>query len=386
MKRLFQLSLTALVAIVFVPRVFADASIDINSLAESLIANYEKRKYAFEPKKIAILNFDELGTNVKKNQLGQVVSGLLLEKFSNYPMLKVVEREKLDLLFKELNLNLSGAVKKQDIKRVGLILGIDFLLLGSVVEIENQFLIHSRIVNVETGEIIAAKSATIDKSTLIDKSVEYNYLRKLSGASLILGRISFGDLAFKKDGMGAELYYILPSHNVVTFKIFKSLGKNTNMFFNQQIKVISPLNYSFYLGVNETNNSLFSALIKYKFLRPFSPKIRIYIDTGIGICQLNSQQYFFNVKTPNSTPGGLNLPIITEQTYTALGLNAGIGFQRYINPSLRFGMSYSLHYFSFRRELDPGTGNESLLPQIEHLNKRVNVFGNILNAQLTLSF
>lgn len=327
-----------------------------------------------------------LGPDAKKNQIGQVIAELLVQGFSDYPGLKVVEREKLDLILKELNLDLSGAVSSDDIKRTGLILGVDYLLLGSVTELKNKFLIQSRIVNVETAEVVTAKSISVNKNSLIEKSQEFNYLRRLSGISLMGGRTSFNDLSFKRGGIGTELYYILPNFNVLSFEIFKSLGDNTDIFRDEQANAINPPSFPFVMRIRETINSAYLLSLKYKLVRRISSKTRFYALTGPTLYILNAKQYFCSATSPNATFSGLNLPIITEQNYTALGLNAGIGFQRYINPSLRFGMSYSLHYFSFHRELAPGDGNESLIPQIEHLNKRVSVFGNTLTAQLTFSF
>lgn len=367
-------------------RLFAGASVNLDNFANQLIDDYQNTAHFFRAKKIAVLNFDALGPNAKKNQIGQVIAELLIQRFSDYPGLKVIEREKLDLILKELNLNLSGAVTPDSIKRTGLILGVDYLLLGSVTELKNQFLIQARIVNVETAEVITAKSMSVNKDSLIEKSQELNYLRQLSGISLMSGRINFDDLSFKKNGMGAELYYVLPNRNVLSFEIFKSLGDNTDIFRDEQVNAINPPNNSFVMRIRETINSAYLLSLKYKLGHRISSKTRFYTLIGPTLYILNTKQYFCSATSPNATFGGLNLPIITDQTYTALGINTGIGFQRYINPYLRFGMSYSLHYFSFHRELDPRNGNESLIPQIEHLNKRVSVFGNTLTAQLTFSF
>ncbi|PIS47036.1 MAG: hypothetical protein COT17_05470 [Elusimicrobia bacterium CG08_land_8_20_14_0_20_51_18] len=372
------------IAMTVVLPVHAGISSDIKLLGERLIEGYRAKPPSLKVKKISVLNFDELGAEAKKNQIGQAVSAFLIQEFSGYPELKVVEREKLHLILKELELNFSGAISPDEIKRTGLILGVDYLLLGSVIESENQFLIQARIVDVETAEVVTAQSVTTDKKGLIEKSVEFRYLQRLSGISVMAGRTSFGKLSFAENGIGTELYYILPNRNVLSFEIFKTIGDNANIFGREQWDIQAGIPYT--VEAKETVSSFFCVLSKYKVARRLSEKSRIYLTGGFGLYALNTEQYFSKLPFGSVAGPGVNLPERTSQKYAALGINVGVDVQRYITPFLRVGVVYSFYYFSFNRNLNPGDQNQDLMPQIRNLNKRIYVKGKNIGARITFSF
>ncbi len=358
----------------------------INILTLKLIETYQAKSVHMGMKKVAILPLDDLTPRLQQGQIGRAVSEMLIQSFSKSSLFQVIERDKLGSIFKELALSASGGIAPEDAKRIGRISGADFLLLGSVLDAEQQLLTQARLVDVETGKIIAAESIYVDKSALIKEAEEYHHKKIWGGVYALGGVAGFPDLKFNSSGIGAEIYYILSPGRVLSLEFFKALTANSNSFRDNQTQVVSPSSYSFPLGIRETINSVFLASLQYKFLTPLTDKTRLYLGAGPGLYVLNSEQEFFYAPNPGAQLGGLDLPAKTSRSYVVPGLNITVGVQKYFTSSMRCGLFYSLGFFSFKRKLDPGTGNQTLVSQIDHLNTNVNVSGHVIGGRMAINF
>ena len=358
----------------------------INTLTLKLIETYQAKSVHTEIKKVAILPLDDLTPRLQQVQIGRAVSEMLIQSFSKSSLFQVIERDKLGSIFKELALNASGGIATEDAKRVGRISGADFLLLGSVSEAEQQLLTQARLVDVETGEIIAAESIYVDKSALIKEAEGFSYKKIWGGVYALGGVAGFPDIKFNSSGIGAEIYYILSPGRVLSLEFFKALTANSNSFRDSQTQVVSPTAFSFPLGIKETINSVFLASLQYKILAPLTDRTRLYLGVGPGLYVLNSEQEFFYAPNPGAQLGGLALPAKASRSYVVPGLNITLGVQKYFTPSMRCGLFYSRGYFSFKRKLDPGTGNQTLVSQIDHLNTNVNVSGQVIGGRIAINF
>lgn len=358
----------------------------INALTLKLVETYQAKSVHTEMKKVAILPLDDLTPRLQQGQIGRAVSEMLIQSFSKSSLFQVIERDKLGSIFKELALNASGGIAPEDAKRIGRISGADFLLLGSVAEAEQQLLTQARLVDVETGEIIAAESIYVDKSALIKEAEGFSYKKIWGGVYALGGVAGFPDLKFNSSGIGAEIYYILSPGRVLSFELFQTLAGNSESFQNDQTQVTTPFPSSFPLGIKETINSVFSASLQYKILVPLTDKTRLYLGAGPGLYALNSEQEFFYALDPGAHASGLNIPAKTSRRYVVPGLNITLGLQKYFTPSMRCGLFYSRGFFSFKRKLDPGTGNQSLVSQIDHLNTKVNVSGQVIGGRIAINF
>ncbi|MDA8326013.1 MAG: FlgO family outer membrane protein [Nitrospiraceae bacterium] len=358
----------------------------INTLTLKLIETYQAKSVPTGIKKVAILPLDTLTPRLQQGQVGRAVSEMLIQSFSKSSLFQVIERDKLGSIFKELALNASGGIDPEDAKRIGRISGADFLLLGSVLDAEQQLLTQARLVDVETGEIIAAESIYVNKSALFKEAEEY-YHKKIWGGVYALGGVAgFSDLKFKSSGIGAEIYYILSPGRVLSLELFQTLGVNSESFKDSQTQVTTPFPSSFPLGIKETINSVFLASLQYRFLNSVTDKTRLYLGAGPGLYVLNSEQEFFYAPDPGAQLGGLDLPAKTSRSYVVPGLSVTLGVQKYFTPSIRCGLFYSLGFFSFKRKLDPGTGNQTLVSQIDHLNTNVNVSGHVIGGRIAINF
>ncbi len=113
-----------------------------------------------EIKTIAIMQFDNFSIGKYQEQLGFLSKGLadfFEHDFRKISSLKVVERDKIDFVLKELKLQESGKVDEATAARVGKILGAQLMVFGSITQLDSrQARMIVRVVKVETSEIIAS--------------------------------------------------------------------------------------------------------------------------------------------------------------------------------------------------------------------------------------
>jgi tetratricopeptide (TPR) repeat protein len=109
---------------------------------------------------IAIMEFDNFSIGKYQEQLGALSKGLadfFEHDFRKISALKVVERDKIDFVLKELELQKSGQVDQATAAKIGKILGAQIMVFGSITQLDdNNSRMIVRAVKVETSEIIAS--------------------------------------------------------------------------------------------------------------------------------------------------------------------------------------------------------------------------------------
>jgi TolB-like protein len=111
-------------------------------------------------KTIAIMQFDNFSTGEYQEKLGLLAKGLadfFAHDFAKVSDLKVIERDKIDFVLQEIELQKSGAVDKATAVQVGKILGAKYMVFGSITQLDDD---HTRmvvrVVDVETSEIMTS--------------------------------------------------------------------------------------------------------------------------------------------------------------------------------------------------------------------------------------
>jgi TolB-like protein len=119
--------------------------------------------YADEPKKgekppavvtIALLPFQERGREAK--DFGPKVTDLLFAKLVANPELFLVDRQDLEKILKESQLNLSGLVNPGQATTVGQLTGAKVLLSGSVIQVDNDLYLVAKLIGTETSRVLGA--------------------------------------------------------------------------------------------------------------------------------------------------------------------------------------------------------------------------------------
>ncbi len=114
-------------------------------------------------KTIAFLPFDNYSATKYQESLGGISSALaefFAYDFVSIGDMRVVEREKLEYLLKEIDLGKSGRVDKSTAVKVGRIVGARYMVFGLISQFgDKNARMGVKVVDVETSEIIA----TVDK-------------------------------------------------------------------------------------------------------------------------------------------------------------------------------------------------------------------------------
>ena len=113
------------------------------------------------PKTLAILPFENNSVTDPEyyEPLTTGLSAMLITDLSNnVSMLKLIERDKIQSLLKEVALSQTGAIDKSTAIRAGKILGAQATTFGAFMVLGKQVRIDARIVKEETSEILMAES------------------------------------------------------------------------------------------------------------------------------------------------------------------------------------------------------------------------------------
>lgn len=114
--------------------------------------------------KIAVMKFQTLNDTDEGSNLGTMVSEIFTTEVVNSDSFKIVEREQLKKVIKELNVGQSGIIDTSEAQKIGKMLGASAIITGSVMKMGNQLRIDSRIIEVETGIIAGAESRICEEN------------------------------------------------------------------------------------------------------------------------------------------------------------------------------------------------------------------------------
>jgi curli biogenesis system outer membrane secretion channel CsgG len=159
----------------------------ISSILLIAVINLGAQDLSALKKRVAVMSFeDRVGYG---HNIGKGVSDMLITALVESDRYLVVERSELDEILQEQGLGMSGAVTPQSAAQVGKLLGIEVMVTGSVTEFGEKksevggglgslsgfnigvstktarVAVDIRMVNVNTGEIITAKTAVGEDET-----------------------------------------------------------------------------------------------------------------------------------------------------------------------------------------------------------------------------
>ena len=116
---------------------------------------------------IAILPLQNNSPDRSFDPAGITLSDLIAAKMSVKKGFKIVERQKIKDLLKEMKLGLAGLQDENTAVKIGKMAGANVIALGSFSVFDNKVLLTMRLVKVETGEIVGgAKEKGNDASNL----------------------------------------------------------------------------------------------------------------------------------------------------------------------------------------------------------------------------
>lgn len=117
---------------------------------------------------LAVLAFENNTGDPRYDPLGRGLASMMTSDLASVPTLRLVERERLQELVDELNLQQSDYFDPETALQVGLFIGADHVIVGSIVAVEPEIRLDTRVVKVETAEVVQTASVTGREDALFD--------------------------------------------------------------------------------------------------------------------------------------------------------------------------------------------------------------------------
>lgn len=120
---------------------------------------------------VAVVYFDYTGKDPEMSSLKKGLAAMLLSELSHISEVRFVERERIEAILAELKLSSSKAVDKKTAARIGKLLGVRYLVMGTYFTLLGNMRIDARLIEVETGKVVRSVGATgkpDDFMTLVD--------------------------------------------------------------------------------------------------------------------------------------------------------------------------------------------------------------------------
>lgn len=156
------------------------------------------------PETLAILPFENNSVTEPERfaPLSKGLSAMLITDLKNAgTTLKLIEREKIQALLKEVALSQSGSVDQSTAVRVGRMLGAQAIAFGSFMVLGKDVRMDLRIIQVETSELIMAESIVGSADAFIDLE------RKLAGKIAGSLKIALQPAGATGSDINAALYF-----------------------------------------------------------------------------------------------------------------------------------------------------------------------------------
>jgi TolB-like protein len=155
----------------------ASIEITMRRMADALAAGFYKLPGSARYRRLAVVDFAEAGESARKRELGRVVAAELATNLRRDHNLILVERSRLGSVMAEMKLAQMGLVDAKQATDLGRLADAQALILGSVSDAGDRFLVDARIVSAEDGQALAAASEAISAASLVALSSDAVVLR-----------------------------------------------------------------------------------------------------------------------------------------------------------------------------------------------------------------
>lgn len=126
-------------------------------------------------KSLAVTGIVAMNSEARDNQLGAIASEMLTTKAIQAGGPKVAEKSQVNKVLGELEMSSLGLTQERDLTKAGLILGVDYMVAGSIVQQEDESVLMITKVDTASGRTIATWEAHIPNAAtqpLVDEYVE----------------------------------------------------------------------------------------------------------------------------------------------------------------------------------------------------------------------
>ena len=123
---------------------------------------------AQEKIKVAVLSFEAKNLN---QETADAVTEILSTELFNSNRFKVVERQAIQKMLEEQSLQMTGVTDMSQAARIGKVLNVEKIMIGSVSRLGETYIINTRIVDVETGVLELAQNAKCSGEGELPKAI-----------------------------------------------------------------------------------------------------------------------------------------------------------------------------------------------------------------------
>jgi TolB-like protein len=116
-------------------------------------------------RRITVLDFSDV--QGQTNSAGAVIAELLISELFRTGRYEIVERKHLSGVLEQHRLNMTGLVDESTARRVGKLVGVDYIVTGTVIDLGAALNVNARTIAIETGSISAAASADLERDSFL---------------------------------------------------------------------------------------------------------------------------------------------------------------------------------------------------------------------------
>ncbi len=136
------------------------------------------------PVSLAVLPFENMNGNPNQDYLKGIIAYILIEDLSGSEVLTIVERDILETVIKEQNLQYTGLIDEAGAIEAGQLLGASFMLKGSYVFLGQDIFINISLIDVKTGSSRTFSERGYQENTV--HSLSEKLLKHMTGTDFSL--------------------------------------------------------------------------------------------------------------------------------------------------------------------------------------------------------
>jgi len=129
---------------------------------------------------LAVMAFENNTGDARYEPFGRGLAHMMTSDLAAVPTLRLVERDQLQLLVDELDLQQTEYFDEETALEVGRFIGAEHVVVGSIVAVEPEIRLDTRVVRVDSARVVQTASVTGREDALFD-------LQQELAASLIAG-------------------------------------------------------------------------------------------------------------------------------------------------------------------------------------------------------
>ncbi len=235
----------------------------LSGSVDRLIQQLTQTASDLENRQVAVADFTD--ASGQKTELTAFLTNKFIDRLTKTGKVRLVERNRLDAVMKELNLSMTGYIDERSEKLLGKMLGAGGLMTGTVTDLGESLDVTVRLIQTETGEVLAAadvellkdrKIQTLAGRVLAKPTADYRPPLELR-MNLIAQRktgaggyeeVEIGEGAVLRSGDNIQVHFSANADCNVYILIFDSQKKASRLFPDQKIvmsnKVKANMDYS----------------------------------------------------------------------------------------------------------------------------------------------